>query len=231
MPDWLGILALAASAVQALLMGFVGYPISLSQRNGMEKFHRSGFTWWLITLMLLVGLAIVLAPGTLSLSSPNSEVSGIAVVVFASIVGAAGCIGFELTVSVWRTRRRADGTDRGAERYNDALPLWGRLPLAELLLLSATAVLEEAVYRGIGMSWLTADQSVPWIFAVVLTAAVFGLAHWYYGPHQVVLKFVLGLILGLVAWYGSWVAAALAHLLLNLSLLTLSRRNSTVIVE
>lgn len=65
MSNWLGVLALAASPFQALLMGFIGYPIVVSRRRGLETFHRSGFAWWLVTLGLIVLLTVASHPSTL----------------------------------------------------------------------------------------------------------------------------------------------------------------------
>lgn len=221
MSSWLGASALGASALQALLMGMIGYPIAVSRRRGLETFHRSGFAWWIITLVVLVATALLSSPGVLSPKHPSASGTSLVSIVIFGVVGAGAALFVEVAANV--LRRRASSPDRGSERYEDALPEWARVPAIELGLLASLAVLEELAYRCLGLGWLVRDLGLPSVVGVTVAAMAFGVAHWYYGLRQIVLKTLLGLVFGSTAILGGWPAAALAHLLLNVLLIELNR--------
>ncbi len=205
-------------------MGFIGYPIAVSRRRGLETFHRSGFAWWLVTLGLIVLLTVASHPSTLGARNPASGHLSVAYVVAVGLVGAIACLLAEVAASWIRARRRGALPDRGTSRYEDALPAWARNPPAEVALLVVMAVLEEAVYRGVGLTWLASEVDLDAFWAVLICAVAFGLAHWYYGARQILMKTILGLIFGAVAWTNGWFAAVVAHVFLNLMLVGLGRR-------
>ena len=223
MSNWLGAAALGASALQALLMGLIGYPIAVSRRRGLEKFHRSGFAWWLVTLALLLAMALATAPTVLGARRPSSaDISLLSI----AVIGVAGCV-IALAVEIVGNliARRTSRPGRGSERYDEALPDWVRLPYLELLLLSTLAILEEMTYRCLGLGWLIHDLGIRGDVSVLIAALAFGIAHWYYGIRQIALKAILGMVFGAVALRSGWLAAALSHLLLNSSLIALNQRS------
>lgn len=226
MSDWLGVLALAVPALHALLMGMIGYPLAVRGRGGLEKFHRSGFTWWLIALAVVLVLVLTAHPGQLDPGNPDSSLSNLSAssVILTAALALAACFCLESGGALLQRARRRTGRDRGAQRYDSALPDWARTPGVETTLLAATAVLEEAVYRGVALTWLTAGAGASAGLAVGVSSVAFGAAHWYYGPRQIVLKSLLGVILGIAALTAGWVAAAIAHVALNVLLVALGSR-------
>src|SRR5689334_7667167 len=114
MSSWLGILALGVPALHALLMGMIGYPLAMRSRGGLARFHRSGFTWWLITLGVVLVLCVTSAPHALAFGNPGHAVGTTAVTIGA--VGAAalvGCLAIEAGGSWLRAARQPQGIDRG----------------------------------------------------------------------------------------------------------------------
>ncbi|MFY9488700.1 MAG: CPBP family intramembrane glutamic endopeptidase [Solirubrobacterales bacterium] len=224
MSDWLGVLALSVPALHALLMGMIGYPFAMRRRNGMQKFHRSGFTWWLIALTVVLVLVLTTHPGQLDPGNPASGGLTAHRVILTALLALVGCFCVESFASLLQRARKRSVQDRGTQRYESALPDWARTPGVEMLLLTATAVLEEAVYRGIGLTWLRTDAGASAAVAVGISAVAFGAAHWYYGPRQIVLKSLLGVILGIAALTAGWLTSAIAHVALNALLVALAWR-------
>jgi membrane protease YdiL (CAAX protease family) len=221
----LGVLALGALVLHTLLMGMIAYPLAMRRRGGLERFHRSGFAWWLIALSVVLLLVVGTHPGQLD---PGRPASGLAAdrVVLAAVLALVACLCVESCAALLQHARRAPAAqDRGAQRYESALPGWARTPGIETTLLGVTAVLEEAVYRGAGLTWLTDDAGASVAVAVGVSAVAFGAAHWYYGPRQILLKSLLGVILGITALTAGWIAAAIAHFALNTLLVALASRS------
>lgn len=220
--------AVLAPAVQVALMGFVGYPLARRRPDGVARFRRSGFTWWLVALAVLTVLGLVLAPELLRPDSPSTHdpLPGTRVVATLAIVLAA-TVAVEIAASTALARATGSSAVRGRERYESALPRWARGGSGELGLVGVTAVLEEAVYRGLALSGLLLAWELDKPVAAGIVALAFGLAHWYYGPQQVFVKILVGSALCAAALSAGWVVAALAHLLLNLVLTAWSRRRAT----
>jgi membrane protease YdiL (CAAX protease family) len=218
----LGVLALGALVLHTLLMGMIGYPLAMRGRGGLERFHRSGFTWWLIALSIVVVLVVSSHPGELD---PGNPASGLAAdrVMLAAVLALVACLCLESFAALLQHARQGTAQDRGAQRYESALPEWARTPGIETALLGVTAVLEEAVYRGAGLTWLTDGAGASVAVAVCVSSVAFGAAHWYYGPRQIIVKSLLGVILGIAALSAGWIAAAIAHLALNTVLVLASR--------
>ena len=223
MSDWLGVLALSVPVLHALLMGMIGYPLATRRRGGLARFHRSGFTWWLIALTVVLVLVLTSHPGQLALGNPDSDLAADRVLLIA-VLALIACLCLESGGALLQRAIRRNEQDRGAQRYDNALPDWARTPAVETTLLAVTAVLEEAVYRAVGLTWLTADAGASGGLAIAITAIAFGAAHWYYGPRQIVLKTLLGVVLGIAALKAGWVAAAVAHVALNVLLVALAAR-------
>ena len=221
----LGAVAVGAPVTHGLLMGTIGYPMATRSRQAMARFHRSGFTWWLLTLAVVVCAGLVLAPEALDAGAPTGSVPSLGVALALFCVGLLGCLAVEIAGAALSRWRRTESAARGAQRYTGALPLWAATPRVELILLVVTAGLEEAVYRGVALHWFLDDLGAQSWVAVVVVAVAFGAAHWYFGVRQMVLKSALGLVLGIVAVLGAWWVAALAHAALNCALLLITRLN------
>lgn len=107
-------------------------------------------------------------------------------------------------------------------RYGDFVPPGAVLPtlsrgiglffLANVLL---APLVEETLYRGISIPFLTAQFGAFW--AVILTCAFFGLLHWAGGFWYMLLTGVVagGAFAWLFVWRGSVLAPFAAHLALN----------------
>lgn len=213
----LGLVALATPLVQTALMGFIAYPLATRSAAAMERFHRSGFAWWVVALVAVTGAGLVLDGDRLASAAPRVVDPSAGVTAGVALVALLLC----LAVEVGGTRLVGDGSS-GARRYDEAVPTWAARPERQVLLLGAIALLEEAVYRGIALTWLVRDTSLPTVVAVAVVAVAFGLAHWYYGPRHVVLKTVTGVVLGVAAVLGGWMVAAVVHVVLNVVLVLLS---------
>ena len=87
-------------------------------------------------------------------------------------------------------------------------------PYHALLISLAAGFGEELAYRGLLMGWLS--RRVPMAAAVLLQAAVFGLAHSGYGTwSHVLLPTLFGVVAGAVAWlFGVW-ASITMHVLVD----------------
>jgi membrane protease YdiL (CAAX protease family) len=204
-------------------MGMIGYPIAMRRRGGLERFHQSGFTWWLITLTVVLVLVLTSHPGQLDPANPASSLAADRVLL-AAVLALVACLCLESSGALLQRARQGAAQDRGSQRYESALPKWARTPGVETTLLGVTAVLEEAIYRGIGLTWLTNYAGASVAIAVGVSAVAFGAAHWYYGPRQIFLKTLLGVILGITALTAGWIAAAIAHFALNTLLIALASR-------
>lgn len=228
MDKWVAVVAVLAPAVQVALMGFVGYPLARRRPDGVERFRRSGFTWWLVALTVLTVLGLVLTPDLLRPDSPSThDPLTLTRVVATLAIVLAVIVAIEVVASAALARATGRSAVRGRERYESALPRWARAGSGELGLVGATAVLEEAVYRGLALSGLLLAWELDEPVAAGIVAVAFGLAHWYYGPQQVFVKILVGSALCAAALSAGWVVAALAHLLLNLVLTAWSRRRAT----
>jgi membrane protease YdiL (CAAX protease family) len=205
-------------------MGMIGYPLAARRRGGLERFHRSGFSWWLIALSVVLVLVVSSHPGQLD---PGNPAAGLAAdrVLLAAVLALVACLCLESFAALLQRARQGSAPDRGALRYESALPEWARTPGIETTLLGLTAVLEEAVYRGAGLTWLTDGAGAPAAVAVCVSAVAFGAAHWYYGRRQILLKSLIGVILGITALTAGWIAAAIAHFALNTLLVALASRS------
>ena len=223
MVEVLTIVALLTPVIQVVLMGVIGYPLATRRPDGMARFRRSGFTWWLATLAIVALLAAV------SLDEvPWTSLAGHDTTALRWVVAVA--IGFGLLVAIETAYEAATrhATGKGIsgerERYESALPSWAGSRRAETGVLSVVAALEEFLYRGVALAGLIgwADLSKP--LAAGIVSVAFGAAHWYYGPRQMWLKAVDGGVLCFVAFTAGWPAAAAAHVLMNVALVLLSRR-------
>lgn len=223
------IIALAAAAVQILLMGVIGYPLARRRPGGMRAFQRSGFTWWIITLTAIVTTVAVFGAASFAPMAPSDHDPELSRLLLFPVVGTSALIVFEL-VFEWLTTRY--GTSPQAkiakERYDSALPRWAYGTWRTCLLLVVIAVLEECVFRAIALGGLIHGFGLSKLFAAGVCVVAFGLCHWYYGWRQIALKTVDGAILVWVALGAGWVAAAVAHAVWNVVLtLVSSRRDKT----
>lgn len=218
--------ALGSPILQSLLMGVIGYPLARRTPGGMDAFRRSGFTWWLITLLVVIVAALIRAPEYLEWTAPSVHhltVTRVGVTMVAAIA-ALGAI--ELGAA-WIDRRFPSAkAQAGHERYNSALPKWAGTMGSETALLSLTAFLEEAVYRGVALSGLVLSLGLEKAAGAGIVAVAFGVAHWYYGTRQVLLKMAMGSVFCAVALSSGWVVAACVHVLFNVGLVVIesSRR-------
>ncbi len=219
----LGLVALGTPLVQTALMGFIGYPLATRSAAAMERFHRSGFAWWVVALVAVTGAGLVLDGDRLARAAPRAVDPSVLLAAAAALVALLLCLVVEVGGA------RLVGGSSGARRYDEAVPTWAAQPGRQVLLLGVVALLEEAVYRGIALTWLVRDTGLPTAAGVGVVAVAFGVAHWYYGPRHVALKTVTGAVLGVAAVVGGWMVAAVVHVLLNVALVLLSasRRSAT----
>lgn len=218
-------LAIGAPILQVALMGFIGYPMSRGSASRMARFHKSGFQWWLIALGLVVIVGLVVQPQLLTLTEPSKyDVTALrAIIGFA--LGLSVLVGIELLAERLRLAwgPGPDGA-KHRERYESGIPKWARTPPREALVLTTTAVIEEAVYRGIVLVGAITVWGLSEPLAAALSAGAFGAAHWYFGGRQIILKSLIGAVLVTIAFSSGWIVAAAAHVGLNLVLLVMERR-------
>lgn len=222
MDKWIGIVALAAPILQAGMMGFIGYPRARRRPGGMEAFGRSGFTWWLLTLVLIIVLAAATRPAALDPSVPSQHDLTAARIVVVIIGAVAAMLAIESLAELWG--KRSPLAREARLRYESALPRWAGNPRTEAAVVSLAGGLEEIVYRAIALGALLTAWELDKPIAAGAVAVAFGLAHWYFGPRVVLVKMIVGSVLCAAAFAGGWVAAALSHILLNLTLTIIARR-------
>jgi hypothetical protein len=220
------IVALLTPLVQVALMGVIGYPLASRRPDGMARFRRSGFTWWLISLAV-VGLVAALTVDDVPWGSLAGHDTPVLRWVVAAAVGFVLLLAIESAYEVATRRSTSDVISAERERYESSLPAWAGTTGAEIGVLSLVAVLEEWLYRGVGLAGLVgwADLSKP--VAAGIVSIAFGAAHWYFGPRQIWLKSIDGAVLCWVAFTAGWPAAAAAHVLMNVALVLLARRAQT----
>ena len=144
MNSWPGILALLAPLLHAGLMGLIGYPLALRRRGGMAAFHRSGFTWWLITMAIILLFGIGADPGLLLPSAPSTGGQPLWALLTLALLGFVVCLALELAATMVATGRELARRSTGRQRYDAALPAWAEALRVESALLALTAILEEA---------------------------------------------------------------------------------------
>lgn len=221
--QFVAVLAPCSMLLQILLMGVIGYPIARRRPGGMEAFRRSGFLWWMVTLIGVSILGFLAIEGAKVWYFPSRHGASIGRLLVASIVGVLLCLLVELSAE----RLSLIGGDLHAReaanaRYEGALPTWGRDGAGQYVILGLVALLEEFVFRSLALGGLLDAWDLPKVVAAGLVAAAFGLSHWYYGGTQVLLKTVIGSVLVWAALTGGWLSAALAHVVLNLVLTAIS---------
>ncbi|WP_058235035.1 CPBP family intramembrane glutamic endopeptidase [Devriesea agamarum] len=219
--------AILVAVVQVLLMGVIGYPLARRQPDGMEKFHRSGFVWWVIALALVTVVGLWAHPQWFTLMAPSSHSWSLLRFMVPSVIALAILVAVEL-ISEKIIRRTA--TDEQLRKYEDAyegqLPAWIATRRSRLLIvLALVALLEEIVFRAIGLGGLLGIWDLPKPLAAGICAVAFGLSHWYGGWRHVTIKIFTGAVLVWVTLSAGWVSAALVHVALNI-ILTLVSRNS-----
>lgn len=174
--------------------------------------------WGAVGLVVVIGLLAGRSAASIGLrlgDHPGSEAALVAEV--AVLLG--------ISAAVFRFGRSGvrDMLRRQARGFEALLP-HGRGERAVFALLAVSAgICEELLLRGFGIAyvrWLWPGASD--LALILITAAVFGLAHLYQGPRGVVLT---GLIGGYLAWLvlanGSLVPAMIIHALLDLRVLAL----------
>jgi len=218
-------IAIGAPLLQALLMGVIGYSYAKNRPGGMERFHQSGFTWWLVTLGVVIVAALLAAPGLLDMAPIAGHTWTSQRFVVAVLIGLGAALAIELGFEAWSVRTGNRRAAASQERYNDALPPFMRPRRIELVVLLLVAVLEETVYRGVVLTALM-DFGLEKPVAAGIAAVSFGLAHWWFGFVQIWLKSFLGGVLAAVAFAAGWPAAAVVHVLLNAILISIARRAS-----
>lgn len=219
----LGIVALLAPVMQAALMGVVGYPLARRRGpDGMARFHRSGFTWWLVTLALLAAAGTVAFWGALPSGPLAGHPQSWARLFASASIGFVAMTAVESLYEVLSTRHGGRRYRAERERYESAVPDRLRNGPLELVLLGLVGVLEEYVYRGFALYGLLELTGGNKPVAAGLTAVGFGAAHWYYGWRQVWLKSLDGAVLAAVALSAGWPASALVHGAVNVALATMA---------
>ncbi len=226
MPELVAILAVASPVLQVAAMGFIAYPIAVRRPGGMDRFRRSGFVWWLATLITVLLVAVLSDPGLLDPTSPATGAPGVVAVLIGAAAGAMALVVIEIAGDAWVTRRGGTAAQQGRDRYESALPTWATGSRAEPALLGITAVLEEAVFRAVALGALIGAWSIEPAVAGAIVAVAFGAAHWYYGVWQITLKVIGGAALCAVAVEAGWAAAAVGHLVANLGLVWIARRGA-----
>jgi hypothetical protein len=210
-----------APAIQVLLMGVIGYPAARKDPAKLAAFERSGFTWWLVTLVLIAFAVAALSGLDLDAFSPSQHDHNILRLLIVGVIAAMATLAIEAIGEAVRIGRARAADDRA--RYESVLPDWARPAAPQAAVLTLLGTLEEFLYRGaLLVAVLELGGAKP--LAAGISAAAFGLAHLYFGPRQVVLKALTGSVLVSAAFAGGWVAAALAHVAMNLTILAMERR-------
>lgn len=230
MVEVITVVALLTPLVCVALMGVVGYPLATRRPDGMARFHRSGFTWWLISLVV-VGSIAALTVDDVSWTSLAGHDTTLLRWVVAVAIGFVLLLAIESAYEAATRRSASPAVSAERERYESALPAWAGTPGAEIGVLSLVAVLEEWLYRGVGLAGLVGWANLSKPVAACIVSVAFGAAHWYFGPRQMWLKAIDGGVLCFVAFSAGWPAAAAAHVLMNVALAVLARRAQSNTVQ
>lgn len=218
--------AALAPLVQALLMGLLAYPFAKGSPEKMERFRRSGFVWWIITLVVITAVGAVVAPSLFSPMAPGEHHFSLDRWVVGFFVATCAVVVLELACErIYLFKDSKAARARENVRFESSVPdkIESSFPLF-LGTMSISSLFEEAVFRAVALGGLMSVWGLNKPFACGIVSICFGLGHWYYGKRQVFIKMADGAILAWCALYSGWVAAVAAHIVFNLVLMAIDYR-------
>lgn len=222
----LAVCAALAPLVQVLLMGLIAYPFAKRSPEKMERFHRSGFMWWIATLVIVVAAGAIIAPDLFSPMAPGDHRFSSGRWIIGFFVATCGLVVFELVCErVCFGEKGRAARARENEQFDNSVP--GKIARSFPLFLgvmSISSIFEEAVFRMIALGGLMSFWGLEKPLACGIVSICFGLGHWYYGKRQVFIKIADGALLAWCALYSGWIAAAAAHVAFNLILMIIDHR-------
>ena len=222
------VLAVATPLVQIVLMGFIGYAL-WARRDPAARlpvFNRSGFYWWIVALATNTTVALALPPHSIPLDSLAGHQWSFVRFVLSVGAGTAMLLTIEFSYEAYSVRTRRPSIRASRDKFYASMPEWLSWRLARIVVaLIAIAILEEVVFRGIALNGLLSWAGLSEPAACAIVSLAFGLGHIYFGLPQFALKTLHGAALCSVALSAGWPAAALAHVLLNMTLTAIQYRD------
>lgn len=214
-----------------LLLLFISYFLDPKRKGGARKYSILHLCVFSTSKMLFVIGFVV----TFALLGKNDMPQALGVSGFSSswhslVFGVLAAVGFILIYVVWqvvapRSEMKSEETHSTESRIKGLLPTsW--LPLIGVFMIISVqaGVLEEVFFRGIMQSQFEHYVTTPW--AVIISAILFGIAHFYQGASGVVGTSVLGIWLGLsFAMTGNILVPVLGHILGDFSCMMLGARS------
>jgi len=228
----IAVIALAAPLVQSLLMGVIGYPLAKRRPGGMETFRQSGFTWWIIAIAVICAIAAGVQPALFAFMAPSAHEASPVRFFAIFAIGTAIAVAVDVVTERLAGLSMSESARRHErERYEGALPAWVHGQVAEMGMLSVVAVLEEGVYRAVALGALLGAWGFEKPLASGIVCVAFGLAHWYYGVRQVLIKMIVASVFVWMALSAGWVVAALGHALMNVILTYISAHKTVPVAS
>jgi membrane protease YdiL (CAAX protease family) len=174
--------------------------------------------WLAVAVIVLVGGLTDRGPASIGLAGgPHRLRAAVCVAVVAVALGVSA-VAFRTGGESMRDRLR--GQARG---FRALLPRTGMEKLYFTGYAVTAGVCEELMFRGFGFAylrWLWPSASAAAV--VIVTAAAFGLVHWYQGRRGVVVTGALGVAFGWVTIFtGTLLPAMVLHALMDLRILAL----------
>jgi membrane protease YdiL (CAAX protease family) len=220
-PVWDALWGILASFVPLVQGGFVLRPYSRYQLSGLYSYKLLADLGYVAAGFLLCAsprLGAVLSQRPQALARRLAS-SGLPMGRFGGGLaeGRSAAVGLALFPPLLIVTLVANWLVSGVQQLNqsDETSLFANMtPYHALLISLAAGFGEELTYRGVLQGWLS--RRMPMALALVVQAAVFGLAHSGYGTwSHVLLPLLFGLVAGAVAWgFGVWASITL-HVLVD----------------
>ena len=218
------IMALSTPVVQVFLMGLIGYSWARRKPERMIVFRRSGFYWWGAALTVNIVVAFVIAPHSIPMGSLAGNDWTATRFILSILIGLSVLIAIEFGYEIFSIRLSGQAIPPSRAKYEAALPPALRNPSRETVALAAVGALEEVVYRGLALGGLLFWAGLSEPVSCGIASVAFGLGHLYFGPSQLFLKSAEGAVFCSVALSAGWPAALIAHVVLNVILVTIGNR-------
>jgi membrane protease YdiL (CAAX protease family) len=188
-----------------------------TDEDARSRYFRASLKFkWLIAVYATVLYAFEARAGHgLPWLPRNGAAFGVAVLLLAAV--GVGALRMQRVLASSRRRPRFE---RAVRRFSALIP---RTPDERRLWVAVSwtaGITEELVYRAFAISWVAHifgnDNSVAWL---LIPAVLFGLAHLYQGPRNVVLTGIVGIAFALLAVSAGLLLAMVVHALMDLRIL------------
>lgn len=174
--------------------------------------------WLAVAVIILVGVLTGRRAASTGLTGGSHRLGAVLSVTVAAAVLAVSALAFRAGGEAMR-----DALRRQARGFRALLPRTRSEKLLFIGYALTAGVCEELMFRGFGFAYLRwLWPSASGAAVVIVTAAAFGVVHWYQGPRGVLVAGAVGIVLGWVTVVtGTLLPAMAMHALMDLRILAL----------